>query len=91
MAEVVDDVLLNPIESVLDSVGLMEGQLAPLKRATVGAVIGAGLVFVIKPKLAFTTDGNLRPWAAVSDDPTATTIPWWAMVAVPVVILGILI
>lgn len=91
MAQVVDDVLLDPIEGILDSVGLMEGELAPIKRFVVGGAIGAGIVFGAKPSLAFTADGQLRPWSVLSDDANATPVPWWFMVGLPAVVLGVFI
>jgi hypothetical protein len=86
-----DDAVLEPIESVLDTVGLMEGSLAPLKRTLVGAGIGAVIAFGIQPRLCFNSDGSLRPWSLTSDAANATPIPWWMLMSFPAVILGVLI
>lgn len=87
----IDDVILAPVEDVLDSVGLMEGAAAPLKRTAVGLALGGIVVFGLKPALFFNTDGSLRPWSMMSADPNATPVPWWVGVAFPAVVLGVLI
>lgn len=91
MASALDAVVIDPFESVLDSMGLMEGQLAPAKRTLLGASLGAGLVFLVKPSIAFDGEGMLRPWSMTSDAPNATSVPWWMFAAGPAFILGVLI
>lgn len=87
-----DDKLLAPIEDAMDSLGLMEGEYAPVKRALVGAGIGAAVVFGLKPALFWTKDGHLRPWGLTHpDDPDRTPFPWFLALAVPATILGVLI
>lgn len=91
VGKTVDDVILAPVEDALDAVGLMQGAAAPLKRTAVGLALGAGVVFGLKPSLFFNQDGSLRPWSMMSDDPSATPVPWWVGVAFPAVVLGVLI
>lgn len=89
-----DDVLLNPIEDALDSIGLMEGEAAPLKRAAVGAGIGYLFAVLVKPGFAYTADGKARPFAlnaSAADQASATYFPVGAIVAIPAFILGVLI
>lgn len=86
-----DDAILEPVEHVLDTVGLMQGTFAPLKRTLVGAGIGAVIAFGFQPRLCFNDDGSLRPWSLTSDATNATPIPWWMLVSFPAVILGVLI
>jgi len=87
----VDDVILAPVEDALDAVGLMQGSAAPLMRTALGLAIGGGVVFGLQPSLFFNSDGSLRPWSMMSNDPNATPVPWWVGVAFPAVVLGVLI
>lgn len=91
MASAVDSIIMDPIESALDSVGLMQGTAAPVKRAVVGVGIGAAITFGAQPSIAFDDEGNVRPWAMMSDDENATQLPWWMIVGFPAFVLSVLI
>lgn len=88
-----ESTLLDPLEDVLDSVGLMEGSMAPLKRTAVGAVIGYVGVTVIQPSFCYDDAGKPYEWRLTSKkDPVETTmVPYWMVAAVPAFILGFLI
>lgn len=89
---VVDDLVLTPLESVMDSLGLMRGSTAPLKRAIVGAGVGAGIVYGIKPAIMFDDNGEPRPWAVTNPDAAnATMVPFWMGIAAPAVFLSVFI
>jgi hypothetical protein len=92
--QTVDDLILDPIERGLDSIGLMQGSMAPLKRTAVGGAIGYAYAFGMKPAFAFNKDGSPKEWsltASTKDSGKTTLFPWWAIVATPAIILGVLI
>lgn len=85
---------MEQIEDALDSVGLMQGPLAPLKRTLVGGAIGYFVVTTAQPAFAYTKDGEPKEWAITSknETPGATTmVPWWMAAAVPAFVMGVLI
>jgi len=88
-----DDVILAPVEHVMDSIGLMQGSLAPLKRTMVGLGIGYGFATFVQPSFAYLPDGTPRPWilTAAAGDKTATYFPSWMVIGAPAVILGLMI
>ncbi len=87
-----DTIVLSPIEGALDAVGLMRGPTAPLMRAVVGAGIGAGISYGLRPEISFRADGSPRPWVVTdSGAPDATLIPHWMPSFAGAVFLGILI
>ncbi len=89
-----DDVILEPIENLFDSMGMMQGETAPLKRAAVGAAVGYGVAYGIKPSFAFDKDGKAKEWyftAKAADKDNSTYVPAWAIVAIPAIIFGVLI
>lgn len=72
------DAALDKVEGVYDALGLMRGTAAEARRFVFGNIIGAGLVYIIKPTSAFTSDGRARPWALLQpDSPEKTAFPWW--------------
>jgi hypothetical protein len=92
MASSLDTWILDPIENGLDAIGLMQGQYAPAKRTLAGCALGAAFVWGVKPDLCWKKDGRtLRPWKLTSNDPEATILPWWALVAAPGLLLGVFI
>jgi hypothetical protein len=92
MGSTFDTLLIDPLEHGLDAIGLMQGEYAPAKRTLAGAAVGAAFVWGVKPRLAWSKDGKtLRPWSLTSKDPDATIVPWWAMVAIPAILLGVFI
>jgi hypothetical protein len=65
------------MEGVYDALGLMQGSAAPAKRMIVTGAAVAGVVYAIRPKSAFDSQGA-RPWVLTSpQDPRATPAPWW--------------
>jgi hypothetical protein len=94
MASTIDDVILDPLESVFDAVGAMQGPLAPAKRAAIGAGLGYGIL-MLKPSFACNPDGSYRPFILTAqtdaDKQNATYFPWWAVVGVPAAMFSLLI
>ena len=89
---VLDTIVIAPIESGLDALGLMRGPTAPLMRAVIGGGIGAAISYGLRPQISFRADGSPRPWSITDPDaPDATLIPHWAPAAAGAVFLGILI
>lgn len=72
------DTTLDKVEGVYDALGLMTGSAAEAKRFVFGCLMGAGVVYVLKPTSAFTPDGRARPWALLQpESPDKTAFPWW--------------
>ena len=87
---ILDKIIIDPIEELMDKMGMMQGEYAPLKRAAFGSTVGAALTWTIKPTVAFEGD-KPRPWKLQSKDPDATYITWWMLAMFPGVILGVFI
>ena len=62
MAELIDS-LYDKVESVLP----MQGPLAPLYRAAIGAGLGYLVIAAIRPSFSYNNDGSPRPWAVVPE------------------------
>lgn len=88
------------IERFLDSLGLMTGELAVVKRMVFGAGVGTGLVWLIKPAIMFDRNtGVARPWTYFQAkdenqnnnklDPTM--FPWFVAPIIGAFVLGVLI
>jgi hypothetical protein len=88
-------VIIDPIEDVLDKVGLMQGEMAPLKRAVVGGAIGYGVISMWKPSWAYDPDDHhAYPWTVTHrsmERSQTTMMPYWLASLIPAVILGVLI
>lgn len=84
---------MEAIEDGLNHLGLMQGDLAPLKRGLVGGAAGALVVYGFKPAFMFNPDGSARPFALGHPDKSGnpTWFPYWLGIAAPAVILGVLI
>lgn len=85
---------METIEDSLDSVGLMQGEFAPLKRAVLGGAVGYAAVAMAKPSWAYDKDGNPYPWRFTSKDlPSSQTtlMPYWLTALIPAFALGVLI
>lgn len=92
--ETIDDLVLEPVENMFDSVGLMQGSAAPAKRAAVGAGVGAAIVYGTKSNMFFDQNGNYRPWkltATKTEEKDATWLPYWMMIGLPAFVFGVLI
>ena len=86
-----DDLIISPFESMFDSLGMMRGSTAPLKRTLFGFGLGAGVTYALKPAVSFTGQ-NPRPWVALKpDDPNATMVPWWMPGVATGFVFGVLI
>jgi hypothetical protein len=91
---VLDKVIVEPLETVFDSVGMMQGDSAPLKRAAVGAALGYGINYFLKPSFAYDARGQPKQFYFTADDKeksNSTYFPYWAVVALPAIIFGVLI
>lgn len=62
MAGIVDSIY-DKVESVLP----MEGAMAPLYRAAIGAGLGYLVIAAIRPSFSYNTDGSPRPWAVLPE------------------------
>lgn len=95
MAESLSEAIIEPIENGLDQIGLMRGDLAPLKRTLVGFGVGWGVLALWKPEFAYDADdGHALPWRVTNKhmDPKQTTMmPWWLAASIPALVLGVLI
>jgi hypothetical protein len=54
---------LSDVEQAFYHLGMMEGLSGMAKRFALGAVIGAGIVWALKPNVMFDPQGNPRPFA----------------------------
>lgn len=85
-------IIIDPLENMFDSMGMMEGASAPLKRAAFGAAVGYGITYTWHPAVAFDEGGKPRPWKATDPDaPDATWVPAWMLVILPAVIFSVAI
>ena len=87
---VLDKLIIDPIEELMDKMGMMQGEFAPLKRAAFGSAVGAAVVWSVKPKSMFIGD-KPRPWSLNNKTSEATMIPWWMAAMFPGIILGVFI
>jgi len=86
------DAIYEPLENLFDSVGMMQGEAAPLMRAGVGAALGYGVAYGLKPGFAFDENGNAKVWKLTNPDSSDSTwVPAWMVVAFPAVLFGVLI
>jgi hypothetical protein len=67
---------MNPLEGSLDAIGLMRGDMAPLKRFLFGTAVAYGVVIAIQPQSMF-IQGQARPWSLTSPEAEATNTPHW--------------
>ena len=71
---------IDTTEKVLTPLGLMEGEWAIPKRWVFGAIVGTGIVALIKPESMF-DNGAARPWSFLAGSeaksgPKPTATPW---------------
>lgn len=73
------------VEQVADRFGLMQGEMAPLKRFAVGSAIGYAIAYGLKPGVAF-EEGKQRPFGygkpGASGIPP-TLMPAWLITVLP--------
>ncbi len=74
------------VEGVMDSMGMMRGDMAYPKRALFGAAVGYAAVETFRPSIMYYDDGTARPWSfstfgQTMDNNTkqqhSTYVPWW--------------
>jgi len=85
------DVASNPAnapERFFDSIGLMRGDFAPVGRAAVGALVGTGIMWALRPGFAFDKDGHAKPWGKGAN---GTSIPWYTLPAALAIFCGVFI
>ncbi len=94
MASTIDDIILEPLEAGFDAIGAMQGPMAPLKRAAIGAALGAAIVYGIKPGFVYKGD-SFRPFVLTAstdaEKADATWFPYWAVIGVPAAMFSLLI
>jgi hypothetical protein len=75
-------------EGVMDSMGMMRGNLAIAKRALFGAGVGYLAVQAVRPSAMYYDNGEPRPWSfsqtGSNYDGSGTgqhsaTVPWWSV------------
>lgn len=93
-----ENVILDPLENAFDAVGAMQGPSAPLKRAAIGAALGAAIAYGLKPDFAWnkvngkaTTPKVWSATASQADKPNSTWFPVWAIIGIPAVVFSTLI
>ncbi len=85
-----DSAVIEPIERIFDSLGLMTGTMAPMKRALVGAAVVGGFVWIWKPDFMFNENGTPKQFGT-DGQANETLFPWWAASLTGAVVFGVLI
>lgn len=92
---ILDSVVIEPLENAFDAVGAMEGSMAPMKRAAIGAGLGYALAYGLKPAVAFDSQGPLSFALTASqadkDAGRVTYVPAWAIILAPALIFSVFI
>lgn len=89
-------------ENFFDSMGMMRGNTAAIKRGVFGAAVGYVAMQAVRPSFAYYADGTPRPWsisqtaADLDADPSAdgqhgTALPWWTGPAAGAFVCSVLI
>jgi len=80
------------IERAFDGLGMMQGSLAPIKRAAFGAGLGYIIGEAIRPSWSHTSSGAHRPWLYLSgDNASGTLLPWWTLPVAGAFVCAVLI
>lgn len=87
------------LEETFDRLGLMTGDLAPMKRFAVGAALGGAVAYGLKPSIAYDEEkGEWRPFGFKSSSAPAkpgdvdpTLMPAWLITVLPGVVFSVLI
>jgi len=81
MAQLID-AIYKPLEGGFDSIGLMRGPMAPLKRFVAVGVVAAFAVYYLQPASMFQS-GTPRPWSVITSGQVGqlkpTRSPWFAV------------
>lgn len=92
--------IYDALESFFDSLGLMTGELAIIKRMVFGAGVATGIAWLVKPAIMFDKNtGVARPWTYFqSKDENQnnnklepTSFPWFVAPIIGAFVLGVLI
>lgn len=92
--------IYDALEGFFDSLGLMTGELAVVKRMVFGAGVAMGIVWLMKPAIMFDKNtGVARPWTYFqSKDENQnnnklepTSFPWFVAPIIGAFVLGVLI
>jgi len=79
------------LETTFTGLGLGDGTFAPVGRFAIGFVLGAGIMEVVRPSVAY-NGLQRRPWAVTSpSDPAGTFLPWWGPGIVGGILFGVFI
>jgi hypothetical protein len=75
--------VIEPVEDILDSFGLMRGSNAPIKRFVITAGLTGLVMWAVKPTWAFQAE-EPRPWSFMvgpnaREGPQPTATPWWVV------------
>ena len=86
------ELLYEPIENGLKSIGLMTGTAAPARRLMFGFGIGSALTYMAKPTSMYDQQGNPRPWSLLDPEAeNASPVQWWMPGAAAGVFLGLFV
>ncbi len=85
--------IIDTIEDVFDSLGLMEGDLTEmmLKRGAVGFILGGFIITWWKPAFAYRENGEARPWRLTSQEDDAVLFPWWSYGAIIAIVFSLFV
>lgn len=75
---------LSAPEQFFDSLGMMAGPSAPIARAVTGAVLGALVIYAVRPGFAFNKDGSAKSLSQAR-------VPWWSFPVAGALICGVFI
>lgn len=75
------ETLLSIIEQFFDKLGMMKGDLAEIKRFSFGLIVSFGVLYIVKPPIMFTQEGNIKPWSLIvqgsEEEKNSTIVPIW--------------
>jgi len=77
--------IYNFIEKFFDTLGMMSGNFAEMKRFAFGALVTGGVLYVIQPSIMFGEKGNMRQFALMPGNEGVegtTYLPLWAAVLI---------
>lgn len=81
--------VMAPVESAFSYI---PGGNYPIGRVAIGAAAGGSVAYFVRPAMSFNADGSARPFILFDpQNPQATIFPWWAYIALPAVIFGVLL
>lgn len=76
-----ENAILRPLE---DMFGALPGGKFPVGRALWAGGLGGTYMYVMKPRVSFTLQGDVRPWILTSPNADDSTwFPYWMWIVVP--------